>query len=91
MLRYVANRRCVRYSDRYNAQHLASRSERERRRGQPCELCGDPMEQPCFDEVDGTLRGWLCHHCNIGLGQFRENRDRLQAAIDYLERNKHAF
>lgn len=55
-------------------------------RGEPCEICHESMESPCFDEVDGTLRGWLCDHCNIGLGQFRDSVDRLHSAINYLER-----
>lgn len=56
-------------------------------RGKPCGICKQPVEQPCYDEVDGVFRGWLCHHCNIGLGQFREQRDLLFAAINYLDRH----
>ena len=32
------------------------------------------------------IRGLLCHHCNIGLGNFRDSTTLLSVAIEYLER-----
>ena len=32
-----------------------------------------------------TFRGWLCFNCNSGLGQFKDNLQRLQRAVQYLE------
>ncbi len=32
----------------------------------------------------GHVRGVLCHHCNVGLGHFRDNPEVLSKAIDYL-------
>lgn len=32
----------------------------------------------------GNVRGLLCHHCNAGLGAFRDSERRLVAAIRYL-------
>ena len=32
-----------------------------------------------------TFRGWLCHHCNVGLGAFSDNIDRIRNAVKYLE------
>lgn len=33
----------------------------------------------------GTIRGLLCHRCNLGLGHFRDNIYLFINAIDYLE------
>jgi len=34
----------------------------------------------------GKFRGMLCNHCNRGLGNFKDNINNLQAAINYLQR-----
>lgn len=36
----------------------------------------------------GKVRGLLCHHCNAGLGHFRDNEQTLQKAIEYLNANR---
>ena len=33
-------------------------------------------------------RGILCHHCNRGLGGFKDNLDILKSAVEYLEKEK---
>lgn len=37
----------------------------------------------CHDSEE--FRGWLCHHCNVGLGAFNDTLERLKAAVKYLE------
>jgi len=38
------------------------------------------------DHDTKVIRGLLCHHCNIGVGQFKDDPEILRAAADYLER-----
>lgn len=33
----------------------------------------------------GVIRGLTCHHCNVGLGMFKDSPALLRAAINYLE------
>ena len=37
------------------------------------------------DHITGEFRNWLCHKCNLGLGNFADNLQRLQSAVQYLE------
>ncbi len=37
-----------------------------------------------------TIRGLLCHHCNVGMGHFLDDPTLLRAAADYLERSRKA-
>jgi hypothetical protein len=64
--------------------------------GGVCAICGDPPtiihagEKVSPLSVDhchktGKVRGLLCHPCNMALGLFKDNKDRLRAAAAYLE------
>lgn len=52
-----------------------------------CVICGSEGNlhlDHCHDT--GILRDLLCHHCNVGLGHFRDNPALLRAAALYLEK-----
>ncbi|HEV2756189.1 MAG TPA: endonuclease VII domain-containing protein [Actinomycetota bacterium] len=52
-------------------------------------LCPICLKRPAVhvdhDHRTGKVRGILCEMCNGGLGQFRDNRQTIEAAIDYLQ------
>lgn len=37
------------------------------------------------DHITGEFRGYLCHHCNTGLGNFKDDLSILNRAKKYLE------
>jgi len=50
-----------------------------------CFICRErPAEHVDHDHKTGMVRAILCFTCNVGLANFGEDRDRLQAAIHYL-------
>jgi hypothetical protein len=57
--------------------------------GAQCAICGIAFIgiKICVDHDHATdaVRGLLCHHCNIGLGCFKDRTDLLQNAVRYLE------
>lgn len=60
-----------------------------------CAICGDapaPDRFGCLLRVDhdhgtGKVRDLLCQRCNLGLGQFQDDPQRLRDAAIYLERH----
>lgn len=38
------------------------------------------------DHATGKVRAILCHHCNLGLGNFRDTIPFLESAIEYLKK-----
>ncbi len=54
-----------------------------------CAICRSP-DPDCVDHCHGTgaIRGILCRACNAGLGQFRDDPERLGNAVSYLLRAK---
>ena len=57
-----------------------------------CAICGDSLVHPksyrhcavdhCHDT--GEIRGLLCQNCNLGLGHFKDSKERMLNAIEYL-------
>tara|TARA_R100000697_G_scaffold40834_1_gene53233 strand:- start:616 stop:1023 length:408 start_codon:yes stop_codon:yes gene_type:complete len=44
----------------------------------------------CLDHchTKKTFRGWLCHKCNRALGNFDDNIELLEKAINYIKRDR---
>lgn len=62
------------------------------KQGGVCAICGgsDPGPRDWHtdhDHATGAVRGILCHHCNMGLGAFRDSIQKLWKAIEYIHRN----
>ena len=56
-----------------------------------CAICGatpDTNLRVDHDHATGKIRGLLCHHCNTGLGMFREDVALMLKAIVYLSENR---
>ena len=56
-----------------------------------CEICGDVFNSKTHKHVDhdhesGKIRGALCNKCNMGLGSFGDNINRMRIAIQYLKK-----
>ncbi len=55
-----------------------------------CSICGVPAAElkkrmsVDHDHATGKVRALLCHHCNAGLGYFKDNEQILTKAIKYL-------
>lgn len=58
-----------------------------------CGICKTPDPGARDWHVDhchttGKVRGILCHHCNLMLGNAKDNKSVLLAAINYLNNNE---
>ena len=59
--------------------------------GNCCAICAAIFGADCRPELDhchatGRHRGWLCHACNVMLGQAKDSVDTLARAIVYLQK-----
>lgn len=59
--------------------------------GRRCAICGSTSpgrkdNHWCLDHdhVTGKPRGILCQGCNMGLGNFKDNKESLLSAMDYI-------
>ena len=56
-----------------------------------CAICKEKSEvnlsvDHCHSS--GKVRGLLCKNCNLGLGYFQDNTNRINEAIEYLNKTK---
>src|SRR5215469_8057894 len=55
-----------------------------------CGICRVPFDDEIPARIDrsavGAVRGLLCPRCKVGLSTFRDDLERLRAAVGYLER-----
>ena len=62
------------------------------RQGGVCAICKEKPKagRLAVDHIHGSrkVRGLLCSLCNSGLGLFKDDPDRLAAAIQYLKRSR---
>lgn len=72
--------------------------EMNKAQGGACAICGSTksgrkdkrlMIDHCH--ATGKVRALLCHHCNAGIGYFKDDISKLEAAIAYLRRHKPAL
>lgn len=65
----------------------AEHAELYERQGGACAICEHSVYYALrvdHDHATGEVRGLLCQKCNLGLGYFDDDAERLRAAIDYL-------
>jgi hypothetical protein len=56
--------------------------------GGGCAICGKPdVDNVDHDHRTGQVRGILCWNCNVAIGQFEDDVDRVMAAAAYLARD----
>lgn len=62
------------------------------KQGNSCAICGKHQDESIrklhldHNHKTGMIRGLLCAQCNVGLGSFSDDVDRMLKAIDYLKR-----
>lgn len=82
----------------YSQQRKAFFIEKFETQGGRCAICERPENLgPGLNRVilyvdheheTGYMRGLLCHNCNTGIGQLRDNPELLRKAADYIEQSK---
>lgn len=80
---------------RLNSRYHLTKEQRElmyaRQKGK-CAICtSDIVGRNCHtdhDHATGKIRGLLCQRCNMGLGCFKDQIQRLYLAAEYLSKSK---
>lgn len=61
------------------------------RQNNKCAICQTEfVKKPCVDHDHRTktVRGLLCKHCNLAIGQFKDDSATLRSAADYLDKHR---
>lgn len=54
-----------------------------------CSICGSHEKLHIdHDHSNGKVRAALCHYCNVGLGVFKDDPEKLKRAIEYLDEHQ---
>lgn len=60
-----------------------------------CAICGTTVNNQCgrdfhvdHDHKTGKVRGLLCHGCNSGIGNLKDNPEIVKKALEYLLNNQ---
>ncbi len=60
-----------------------------------CAICGEPQRESWgrylhldHDHETGKVRALLCAPCNMGIGHFEDDTERMEQAIEYLKRHR---
>jgi hypothetical protein len=91
---YQDNKGAIASSDRKRRYGMTDEQFQQllERQGGCCAICGtnDPSGghgnnfHVDHDHSTGAIRGLLCHHCNHGLGKFKDSPELLHKAMSYL-------
>lgn len=73
-----------------NAQFHSTIADLRRYQSHACAICLSPFEPPRkrhhldHDHATGAVRGLLCRECNLALGHFADDLERVERAAAYL-------
>lgn len=94
-LKTVEQRREARFKLRYGLTLLDYNVllEQQASKCKICNLTSEQLKKPGRSKLlyvdhchtTGKVRGLLCTHCNMSLGNFKDSQELLQSAIDYLK------
>ena len=59
------------------------------RQSNQCAVCKSPLTKPCVDHDHrtGKVRGLVCRDCNLAVGHFKDDPERMRKAIRYLQKH----
>lgn len=81
---------CRRAAERQREKKLRMRERQGKPKPECCEVCGaSGILAWDHDHATGAFRGWLCHGCNLSIGNAKDDPAILRKLADYLEERNH--